>query len=911
MNRLWTNKQGANRKTESYIMEKQILLVDGHSIINRAYYALLRQAFSNRQGVPTGAIFGFFNIVGRYVDELRPSHMCVAFDRREPTFRHTRFKDYKANRSPMPDDLHLQVDIVKEILDAMPVKRVELAGFEADDVLGTLAKSFGAKGFKVFLLSGDKDNFQLADDQITIIMPEGRQTGGGASFYDPAKVYERYGVTPLEFIEVKALMGDPSDNIPGVKGIGEKGASNLIAEFGSVDNLYAHLDELKPGMRKKLEVGKELAYLSLDLSRIDTAAPLDLSENEALLPDHFRGAELSDLLNEYELKGLAERWLNTGVTDQTETTADRQPDVIAVDLPAALARLASGGGGAATVSAAVGSTKQTAAAETLFLAGFFTNGKKGDLVSPNFNELEPTADIYFSFAGGEVYHFSPSNQAEAESFFSACCQKPGLLAAYDLKPWFRYFGTEPHVPIFDFSSAAYLLNKGTGRDLTPEKIGASYGLSVVADDPINELAVAPQLLQQLREELSARTLDRLSGRIDMPLVTVLGLMEHRGFNVDRDRLQDLSEHFANEIAELEAAIYQEVGHEFKINSPKQLGQVLYGELALPPGRKSTSGQYSTDNDEMERLKPLHPVIEDIVAYRQKTKLKSTFVDSMSNFIEADGRIHCHFNQNLTTTGRLSSSEPNLQNIPIRQAEGRAIRRAFTAAPGKILIDADYSQIELRLLAHLSGDERMCEAFRHGADIHMTTALRIFGVEPDQVTKTMRSAAKTVNFSIIYGISEFGLAKDLGISMAEAGAYIEGYYAQYPKVRSYMEGLVAFAAEHGYVETLFGRRRYIPELKAKNRNQRMFGERAAMNMPVQGTAADLMRLAMVRVHRSLLENGLETGIISQVHDELILEAPVAEAERAAEILRREMEEVYHLDVPLTVDLKIGSDWHETM
>lgn len=944
-----------------------LMLIDGHSILNRAFYGLGNASFSTKDGVPTGALLGFFNICHRYISELQPDHLCVAFDRSEPTFRHQRYADYKGTRKPMPDDLRRQVPILKDLIDALGVCRVELAGYEADDILGTLSKRFGSPELKVWILSGDKDNFQLASDHVTIVMPEGRQAGGSATLYDPAMVNERYGVTPKEFIEVKAIMGDPSDNIPGVKGIGEKGAMKLIQNYGSLDEVYAHLDELKPGERKKLEESKENAYLSLELSAIMTDVPLELSVEQTALPDLaesgayklFKRYELNSLINKYGLKPQGDddddQTDEGGMASLKEEAKALTLKTVKVDelveLIKAAAKVAKGnsdpaGGasaeaakgvadaGSATDTAAdVGSASDVAdpdaaAAEAaaaalapdpaqaiLLLADLPASYIQNDGTAPADQAALPlvppdldTFPLTLGLPTGTIATADISTAADLATVFDALCESPMALAGFDLKPWFRVTRSFPQTTPFDLFSAAYLLNQTTGQATTLDALCTQVlGLTPDSNDLASRVAALRALLTDQIRTIAERGVCRIAYRSDMPLVPVLASIEAAGFRVDNTVLAQLSDTFATEIDTLEATIYQECGQKFNINSPKQLGKVLYEDLGLPTGKKSATKQYSTNIEEMERLLPWHPVIAHIIRYRQLTKLRSTFVDGLAAYIAPDRRIHCSFNQNLTTTGRLSSSDPNLQNIPVRQAEGREIRKAFVASPGHILIDADYSQIELRLLAHLSGDEHMREAFREDQDIHRKTAARIFGVSMDEVTPDMRRAAKTVNFSIVYGVSDFGLSKDLGITVKEAHKYIEGYYAQYPKVQTYMDDLVARAKEDGFVETMWGRRRYIPELRSSNRNTRNFGERAAMNAPVQGSAADLMRMAMVNVDRGLREAGLKSRIISQVHDELIIEAPLDELDQASEILRRGMEEVAELSVPLQVDLETGESW----
>lgn len=917
-------------------MKPSILLVDGHSIINRAFYGVgAAQRFTAKDGTPTGAVMGFFNIVNRYVSELEPTHLCVAFDRPEPTFRHLKYDAYKGTRKAMPDELQIQVPIVKALLDALTVCRVELAGYEADDLLGTMAGRFQADGFEVWILSGDRDSFQLVDEHITVVMPQNRQNGGDAVRYTPDQVLAQYGVTPAQFVDLKAIMGDTSDNIPGVTGIGEKGAARLIQQYGSLAAVYDHLADLKPGEQKKLAASREQAFLSLDLAAIRTDAPIEVTPGMALRRPvsetgayaAFKRYDLNALIRKYDLRPEA----GSGQAAETAAGLDADPaGAAAGDLPdradrcaaadktvwaletvgagAALERLSAirtAADGAGSCGPSPGPSPGPAAAPVAILDGFFAPDPGAALPFDQLGAVE----LAVGLESGTGYRVTLASRGEAIQIFDVL-SAGFVLVGFDLKRWFRYFDCRPaHTP-FDLMSGAYLLTELSGKAPVREQLLADAGLDEA--EMQNPAAVLPAFRALYAEQLAAletRGLKTLALQTDMKLVPILGRMEAAGFAVDRRVLDSLSAEFGAQIQSLEQSIYELTGQVFNINSPKQLGKVLYEDLGLPTGRRSATRQYSTNIEEMERLRPLHPVIDAIIRYRQISKLRSTFVDGLSAYIGPDSRIHAHFNQNLTATGRLSSSDPNLQNIPIRQAEGREIRRAFVARPGYVLIDADYSQIELRLLAHLSGDERMIGAFADNLDIHRMTAATLFGVPADAVTDDMRRAAKTVNFSIVYGVSDFGLAQDLSVSIQAARDYIEGYDSQFPMVRRYMAGLIEQARSSGYVETLFGRRRYIPELQAKNRNVRSFGERAAMNAPVQGTAADVMRMAMVRVSEALERAGLESRIISQVHDELIVEAPAAEAERAAAILKQGMESAVSLSVPLAVSLSVAGNWFD--
>ena len=880
------------------LTENRIVLFDGNSIINRAYFALAgRRPLTAPDGTPTGALFGFLNIYLKYMADLEPDHVCVAFDRKEPTFRHKRYDGYKATRKPMPDDLAIQMPLIKKILRGMNVATVELAGYEADDLLGTLASRAADSGMDAVIVSGDRDGLQLVSGHISLILPITRSGQTNSDRFDVAAVHERYGVSPEQLIDVKALMGDSSDNVPGVRGIGEKGALDLIQRFGSLEGVYAHLDELRPAQVKNLTESRDMAFLSRDLVRIDCAVPVERELKDMTLRDPDADT-LLPLLRQLGLRAAAER-LCPDLAPESAPAAEVSPDCTVCAEPPD--------------------------------AAFWS------LADTNPVALEVSGSSLYLTAGAVVHVVPKSN---LHPILSACRDKKVRIAGYDLKQAIR---THPEAGwhetgLHDALIAAYLLSHldgkpdlarvyeaGTGKQLPedafPGETNRQAGLpglepEAPADDreekaPAVRVRAVQELAVAQRQLLDQEGLAALFDDIEMKVLPVLADMERSGVYVDRDVLDALSEDFRKRIEDLEKQIHELSGSEFNINSPKQLSEVLFGTLGLPSGRKNASGTYSTSADELDRLAGSHPVIPLILQFRQLSKLKSTFVDGLAGVIHPeDGRVHTTFNQAITSTGRLSSSEPNLQNIPVRAAEGREIRRAFAATPGWVLLDADYSQIELRLLAHLSQDPAMLHAFTTGQDIHTNTAARIFGVSEDQVTADMRSAAKTVNFSIVYGISGYGLARDLGIGVAEAQRYIDEYYEEYAGVKTYMDRLIADAYENGYVRTLYGRRRFLPELKVRNRNVRNFGERAAMNTPVQGTAADIMKMAMVRVSASFREAKLASRLVLQVHDELIVEAPPEETEQASTLLREGMEQVVRLDVPLVADVHKGASWFET-
>ncbi len=894
------------------LSKQHTLLLDGNSIVNRAYYALARsRPLTAPDGTPTGAIFGFLNIYLKIIEDESPTHVCVLFDRKEPTFRHHAYDGYKATRKPMPEALAAQMPLLKEVLQAMGVQTAELAGYEADDLIGTLAARIEATGENVSILSGDRDGLQLVDDRVRLLLPltKGGQTT--TEIYDRQAVQERYGVEPAQLIDVKAIMGDASDNIPGVRGIGEKGALQLISQFGSLDAVYASLADIRPAMADKLVAAREMAYLSRMLSAIDRQAPIDLSltDLQRQEPDLER---LAPLLARLGLRSIAKR---LGVDAQS---AVAEADAMKKQLPDQLQEIRSDALLALLVQekAAQVSLQWTAAHAILGLRS----------------------------ADRKRVHVLRVEQEMLASILNYCADHAIAIVGYDLKQSIKACPARWHeLALHDVLIAAYLLSQldgqpdfariyeaSTGSPLPvveqpPASTGAGGQTEMFADEeksPAAEEDVGERALmvwavaflqaaEAQRQALAAAGMERLAYEIEMPLIPVLAEMEAIGFHIDRETLDHLSADFALQIEQLEKEIHALCGGSFNINSPKQLSEVLFDRLGLPGGKRNASGNYSTDAAEMERLSPLHPVIDQILAYRTLAKLRSTFVEGLAKVIDpADGRVHTSFNQAVTATGRLSSSEPNLQNIPVRTDTGREIRRAFAAPAGKLLLDADYSQIELRLLAHLANDQAMIEAFLTGQDIHTATACKVFSVDADAVDPEMRAAAKTVNFSIAYGVSAFGLAKSLGIAVAAAQTYIDEYYAEFPGIRTYLSDLIATAKQTGYAETLFGRRRPVPELRSPNRNVRNFGERVAMNTPVQGTAADIMKMAMVRVSDQLRREGLTARLVLQIHDELIVETPPEEADQAARILGEGMRSVVKLRVPLETEVRRGTSWFET-
>jgi len=879
----------------------KIVLIDGHSILNRAFYGV--PELTNSQGLHTNAVYGFMNIMFKILEEEQPQYLAVAFDVKAPTFRHERFAEYKGTRKGMPEELHEQVPVTKELLAACGVPILELPGYEADDILGTLARRGEEKGLAVTLVSGDRDLLQLATEGVMVRIPK---TKGGITVtenYRAADVLEKYQVTPTEFIDVKALMGDSSDNIPGVPSIGEKTATSLIVTYKSIENAYAHLDEIKPPRAQNaLREHYDMAQMSKELAAICVTVPVEFDWEEARMGNLYT-KEAYELMFHLELKSLLKRFdLSSFEAAPGEAQAVREVQTVS-DLNQAEEVFAE-------------AAKQTVIA-------LQTIGDPGHLLG-----LSLTGD-------GQKIHI-----IEAEGFITGAylrdwvnrlsVQVP-VIAVLDLKEILKALDLEERESFFDTGVAAYLLNplKSTygyddlARDFLGETLPSKAELfgkipldnARVMDAESYEkhaasLALVPfSAYEVIRGKLADTGMEELFRTIEMPLIFSLHRMEQVGIQVERQELAEYGQKLSVQIEVLEKDIYQLAGREFNINSPKQLGEILFDELKLPEGKKTKTG-YSTSADILEKLRDVHPIVGKVLEYRTLAKLKSTYADGLAAFIGEDHRIHGTFNQTITATGRISSTEPNLQNIPIRMELGREIRKVFVPKEGCVLVDADYSQIELRILAHMSGDQRLIAAYRDAEDIHRLTASQVFHVPLEEVTPQLRRNAKAVNFGIVYGISAFGLSEDLSISRKEANEYIHKYFETYPDVKRFLDRLVAEGKEKGYVTTIFGRRRPIPELKSANFMQRAFGERVAMNSPIQGTAADIMKIAMIRVDRALREEGLKSRIILQVHDELLIEAPAAEAEKAAEILRREMSGAAEFSVPLEVDVNTGNSWFDT-
>ena len=869
-------------------MSNKIVLIDGHSILNRAFYGV--PDLTNSEGLHTNAIYGFLNIMFKILEEEKPEYLTVAFDVHAPTFRHEMFPEYKGTRKPMMDELREQVPVMKEVLKAMGVKIIEKAGLEADDLLGTLAKRCEASGMDVSVISGDRDLLQLATERIKIRIPKTKQGKTEVEDYYAADVKEHYGVSPTEFIDVKALMGDTSDNIPGVPSIGEKTATKIISEYGSIENAFTNVNALKPPRASKaLEEHYDLAQLSKVLATINVNAEFDYNLEEAKLGDLyteeayvlFQRLQFKNLLSRFEVKAPANKLEDSFVKITKKTEAEK---VFAK----------------AKKSSCVG-------------ISFYKDTKN---VLPLFIQEAGLTGLGISFDRENIYVITTEEGLEISYLLNAVVELSKSVQTISLfqgKKALEYIPQIRKESMFDAIIAAYLLNPLKNdydfMDVAREQ------LDILMDDKMEELqkcfyeAYAAWASKEILEKKLIETgMDKLFYEVEMPLVFTLFDMEQNGVKVEGPALKLYGEKLADKIVEVEKRIYEQTGENFNINSPKQLGVILFEKMGLPNGKKTKTG-YSTSADVLEKLATDYPVVSDILEYRQLTKLKSTYADGLANYIADDGRIHGKFNQTITATGRISSTEPNLQNIPVRMELGRLIRKVFVPEDGYVFVDADYSQIELRILAHCSGDEQLINAYKEARDIHRMTASQVFHVPFDEVTDLQRRNAKAVNFGIVYGISSFGLSEDLSITRKEAAQYIENYFNTYPGIKKFLDDAVAHAKEYGYVTTIFGRRRPVPEISSSNFMQRSFGERVAMNAPIQGAAADIMKIAMNAVNRRLKEANMKSRLVLQVHDELLIEAHLDEVEAVKEILKHEMEHAATLLVPLDVDMHDGENWYE--
>ena len=892
-----------------------LLLVDGNSIINRAYYAVIGRApMTAPDGTPTGAVNGFFNSVLGVMKEYNPDYMCVLFDRREPTFRHKMSTDYKANRKGMPDDMAAQMPVVKNLLDQYGIKRMELAGYEADDLIGTLSKQGEEQGMNVYIFSGDHDDFQLISDNVSVIMPQSGKGKEPRVLFDRKMFEDTYGVKPEVFVQVKALMGDNSDNIKGVEKVGEKTAFKLIADYGSCENVIANADKLSPALCERIKASTELLELNLKLCKIDRESPVEFGAKDCVYPSETRDlSALSGSLNRLALRSLIKKLDLENVKPSGFETSEEVDDFtsgIAKDVETSIKN-------GLNIKYEMPSSLDT---DNLNLGIDFVDIPTGNKIvlldwsSKTFYVTDPDEfnNAYSSKFMPVAYEYKDRSKLIKEPLKAVDSVFDCEIAGYVL----NILSGKPDLQRLYESviKSAYPVedNKGPAKQLSlfdePLVDDGSSKVSEVASRLLAVIAIAKVLSRDIGND---KDLKSLLYEIEFPLVITLDKIERNGMHVSGERLSELHIEYTKRLEDISARVFDACGTEFNIGSPKQLAEVLFGEkhLNLPSGKKGKSGDFSTGIDELKRLKPYFPEIDYIIEYRELSKLDSTYAVGLARAIKSDSRIHTTFTQAMTNTGRLSSTEPNLQNIPVRTEEGSRLREAFTAEEGKILVDADYSQIELRLLAALSGDEVMCSAFNEGEDIHKRTAAKVFGVSEDMVTHKMRATAKTVNFSIIYGISDYGLATDLGIGYKEAAELIKEYNNQFPGVTSYLEALKKSGEEKGYAVTMYGRKRILNELKSQNRNIKNFGYRAAMNTPIQGTAADIIKIAMNRVSKALEEKLPTAKLVMQVHDELICECDINDKDLCASILKEEMEAAAKLSVPLLAEVGFGKDWLE--
>lgn len=873
-------------------MEKTLIIIDGNSIVNRAFYAL--PDLTNKKGLHTNAIFGFTNMLFKLIDTYKPTHISVAFDKKAPTFRHLEYKEYKAGRKKMPDELKQQLEPLKNLLDAFNINRLEIEGYEADDIIGTVSLKAEQDGYKVYIVTGDKDAIQLASKTTTTLIT--KKGVGEVEEYDFNKVEEKYGMTPTQFIDLKGLMGDKSDNIPGVPGIGEVTGIKLIKEFGSIENIIENIDSVKGSPRKKIEENKELAIMSKRLATIIRDVPIDF-DLEKLEFGNYDKSKLIEVFNELDFNSLIAR-LDSNA-EELKVIVNKLEDVKEF-------------------------IKKARSSKKIILK---TISRTGNILEKNIMQ------IYLSVDGEELFW---ADESQIDEIKELLVDEDLRVYGYNLKEDYialRPYGISLSNIYFDIAIAEYLIDSSSSN-YTYDSIAMNYfGQKIKSSEELlgkgvkakkyedlekeeldNTIGSIVQLVEKvapkMEEKLVNMDMDGLFYHVEMPLVEVLGYMEYEGVMVDKDKLIELGEEFKISIDKLEKDIYNLAGEEFNINSPKQLGVILFEKLELPVIKKTKTG-YSTNAEVLEHLSDKHEIIDKITEYRQIVKLKSTYVDGLINIINPiSHRIHSSFNQTITTTGRISSTDPNLQNIPVRLELGRNIRKVFIADKGFKLVDADYSQIELRVLAHMSQDEHMIDAFNHNVDIHTKTASQVFGIDINDVTSEQRSAAKAVNFGIVYGISDFGLAKNLHIPVKEAKNYIDSYLNTYEDIKSYMDSTIEEAKEDGYVKTILNRRRYIPEIKSSNTILKNLGKRLAMNAPIQGSAADIIKIAMVNVYKKLEERDLKSKLVLQVHDELIIECIEEELEEVSKIVKDEMEHAVSMDVNLDVDLNTGDSWYET-
>jgi DNA polymerase-1 len=892
---------------------KKIMILDGNSILFRAFYAL--PPLKNKNGIYTNALYGFLSMLYKLLDEYQPDYICTTFDHKKPTFRHERFKDYKAGRAQAPNELVMQFALIRDILDVHKIRHLEIEGYEADDISGTLARMASEKDMNVFLVTSDKDYLQLVRDKVNVLLTKKGVTN--IALFNQSILFDEYGITPKQFIDLKGLMGDSSDNIPGVKGVGEKTGLKLIKEYGSIDGIYANIDQIQGKLKEKLESEKVQAYMSKELSEIVVDLPLELSIEELRYKEPDK-KELLEMYKEYDFRLFMSR---------IKPDEDRQMNLFSDNL-SSTEDVAINKSSEAIKEAGVEEIIESSKKTGQMCLKFFYDGERALYASPIALGIMTSEDrIYY------IEENLKTALSDLKSVFEDDkIEKIGhnikdeiiMLNKHDISLNGISFDTmiaryllEPSEASYNIDRLVYEYHK---TDMQTEKDFLGSGVKRVSYNELEKIQRKEHMHNYLKGIWSIRSpmetqlmetdMDTLNKEVELPLVKIMASMEILGFKINTDELKHIGEKLSQKISVLELVIQEMAGSEFNINSPKQLGQVLFEELNLPVMKKTKTG-YSTDVEVLEKLKNQHPVIQKIIEYRQLTKLNSTYVEGLLNVVDKDtGRVHSSFKQTIASTGRISSTDPNLQNIPVKTDEGRELRKIFVHEDDYILIDADYSQIELRVLAHLSDDKNLIEAFRLGEDIHTKTASQVFHVPKEEVTSTMRGRAKAVNFGIVYGISDYGLSRDLDIPRKESKQYIENYLNFFSGVKKYMDDIIRKGKKDGYVETILGRRRYIPELSSRNFNIRAFGERLALNTPVQGTAADIIKKAMINVDHELRKRKMKSRLILQVHDELIVEAHKDEIEEVKRILKEEMENAVPLKVPVIVDLNIGETWYDT-
>lgn len=876
-------------------MREKIVLIDGHSILNRAFYGI--PDLTNSEGLHTNAVYGFLNILFKILEEEKPQYLTVAFDLHAPTFRHVRYEAYKGTRKGMPEELREQVPLIQEVLSAMQVTIVTKEGYEADDILGTIGKECEGKGLDVTIVSGDRDLLQLATDRVLIRIPKTRMGQTTVEDYHTQQVLEKYQLSPKQIIDLKALMGDTADNIPGIPGVGEKTATKILLEYETVENAYAHVDEIKPNKAKQsLLEHYDLAKLSKELATICTEAPLDFKLEDARFTNLYT-TEAYEIFRRLDFKNLLLRF------EASDTPDKEQPKVKLLSWDEAFEEL----------------RKEKDSCDTVGISLVMEDNKAGG--------------VGIAYSRENISYIPVEHELDLSmltTFLNEVMKSVKHACVADIKEMLPFMERPEQEKVFDVKLAAYLINPLKSK-YTYDDIAKEFGGEVLpsteelfGSSKVPKLAKADKKIvsdmggymaysslcseEKLRVKLHETDMWKLYEEIEVPLAYALYDVECAGIQANAEELKEYGDKLQVRISELESEIYKQAGEEFNINSPKQMGVVLFENLKLPGAKKTKSG-YSTAADVLDKLAGEYPIVAYILEYRQLSKLKSTYADGLAGCIGPDGRIHSKFHQTITATGRISSTEPNLQNIPIRMELGRLIRKVFTAKEGYVFIDADYSQIELRVLAHLSGDERLIQAYREAQDIHRITASQVFHIPFEEVTPLQRRNAKAVNFGIVYGISSFGLSQDLSITRKEAADYIQKYFETYPSIKGFLDGAVETAKKDGYVTTMFGRRRPVPELKSSNFMQRSFGERVAMNSPIQGTAADIIKIAMIRVDERLRKECDRAKLILQVHDELLIEAPKEDAQLVCRLLEEEMKGAADLAVALEVDMHTGENWYD--